>query len=107
MAVTLSLWTGNDNLIILDQLKDESTGSFVNNATVTVESITDSSGNTISGVTFPISMSYVTGSNGKYQGILEETASLTDYTRYTVTIKAVQGASVGLWKVPAVALPRQ
>ncbi len=103
MAQLILLFRDNDHLVELDELTDIVDGSFVNDAAVTAD-INDLDGNSIaSGIT----LTYVTLSNGKYQGIIQDTLPLVVNTFYTVIITAVKGSTTGTWELPAQCVRRQ
>jgi hypothetical protein len=90
---------GNDHVIQLDELQDHE-GAFVNDATVTLDDIFDErTGDTVLGVSFPVAMDYVSGSNGRYEGLVPYTADVTKFRRYvaTVTVLATNGRR-GSWR---------
>ena len=104
--MTTFAYVGNTNLVQLNGLKDGSTGLFVNDATVTV-TIEDSLGTPISGETFPVTMSYVTGSNGDYEGAVSENLALVDGTTYYAVIDATFTGAVGHWEYAFTAKTRR
>jgi hypothetical protein len=68
----------------------------VNDATV-VMTMKDSAGAAVSGAS-GLSLTYVTGSNGLYQGTLPYTLTLTAGEDYTVEITGTSGAGArGFW----------
>lgn len=83
--INVNLFVGNDMELKVDGLRNASTGSAINNATVTA-SVTDSTGTTVGGMSFPLTLNYVSGSDGDYSGTLEDTTSLVAGSVYTVTI---------------------
>ena len=88
----MRLYLNNDNLLILDGLKDKTPGvdAYVNSATVTAE-LKDQDGNTVSGAgTIP--MSYVSGSDGTYFGVVEDDVPLEKGALYTATIDVDAGS---------------
>lgn len=88
MPLTENLWINSDNLIVWDGLYDEQQGEFVNDATVTF-SILDSDGASLGDGYTDVEMTYVTGSDGRYQGILDEEAPLVNGRIYYVKMNAV------------------
>jgi len=88
----MTLYINNDNLLILDGLKDATPGvdAYVNNATVSAE-LKDPDGSTVSGAG-SIAMSYVTGSDGKYFGVIEDDVPLVEGASYTATIDVDAGS---------------
>lgn len=86
------LYIANDHVLELNGLKDAVTGSYINSATVTAV-LKDQVGNQVPGQTWPLTLSYVSGSNGIYRGTLENTLSLTPGVRYVAEI-TVSGAGI-------------
>lgn len=60
--------TINDQCITLSGLKDKITAAFVNDATVAVTVSKD--GSNVSGETWPLSMAYISASDGDYRAVL-------------------------------------
>jgi len=69
----LILTQKNDQIIEIDGLQDALTLAYVNNAVATA-TLKDSTGASVTGLT-GVTLSYVSGSNGKYRGQVEETFS--------------------------------
>ncbi len=85
----LTLYKDTDTLIRWDEMKDERTGNYVNNATVRM-TLEDDGGNNVSGaVNLP--MAYVAGSNGRYHGTVNHTISLTIGREYVLVLTATSG----------------
>jgi len=78
----------NDNLIEVDELKDEVSGDFLNLATVTAI-LKDSAGAAIGST---ITLTYVSSSNGKYQGTVPDDLIVNLGDRITAEITADSGA---------------
>ena len=96
----------NDNLVRIEGLRDASAGgAYLNAATVTA-TLNDPSGDPITGAT-AIGMSYVSNSEGDYEGVLQSTISVTDGLKYTLVIDAVQGGAVGHWEVKVEVVTRR
>jgi len=96
----------NDHTIELRNLKNEVTGDYLDAATVTV-TLVDSNDAEVSGETWPLTMSYVTGSNGVYRATFSDTLSLTKLAKYTAKVTADGGAGLkGYWEVPLKCLQR-
>lgn len=66
---------------------------YINDAAVAV-TLTDSSGTEVTGTSWPLTMSYVTSSDGIYRATLADTLSLTAGSTYTATISANGGAGL-------------
>lgn len=87
------IYNDNDNVIELAGVRNGTTGDYLDAAAVAV-TLTDSAGAEVSGETWPLSMAYVAGSNGRYRATLADTLSLTAGQRYTATITADGGAGL-------------
>jgi len=97
MSTVHIIYEGNDMVIELRGLKNEVSGAYIDSATVGV-TLKDADGVNVSGESWPLTMNYVTGSNGKYRATLADTLSLTPRARYTATITADAGAGLkGKW----------
>lgn len=91
-------FVGNTNLLEIRGLKSAVEGTFINNATVTV-TVRDSNGNTVSGQSWPTTMSYVAASSGDYRAVIEDDAALLARQTYTAEISVNAGANrIGFWK---------
>lgn len=101
------LYVGADNLIeygTADKpLRRSDTGALVTDATVTFAL------KTLAGVTVTNgtgTCSYVSGSEGKYQGTLGANASLSDLTEYDLEITAASGTLDDFRKIRVLAMYR-
>lgn len=88
----MTIFVGNTCLLELVELLDTQTGGYINDATVTV-TIVDSDGNEVSGETFPLTMSYVSSSDGLYRCTLLHGLGFTAGHTYTAQITATDTAS--------------
>lgn len=88
--MSLALYVNSDNLIQLDLLRLAATGGYVNDATVTFTLKDADEVVVVSGVSMP----YVAASNGRYQGTLQDTVSLTTGLKYFLEVTATSGANV-------------
>lgn len=87
---SLSNWYINsDNVIQLDVFYDALNGVYLNAGTVTA-SMKDLSGTNVSGESWPISLSYVAESNGKYQATVDKDLVLVEGQTYFIEITASQ-----------------
>jgi hypothetical protein len=89
------------NLIRLDVLTNASSGAYVNNATVTF-SLKDAGGNIVGGLS-NVSMPYIASSNGRYEGAIPNTTSLTLNALYTIEITATASPIVLFRRLSCVA----
>ena len=94
------IYKDNDNLVEVDELKNSATDAYINNATVTLTAIKDAAGVTVTGVSFPISMTYVASSNGKYQATVDKAIALVPGQSYTAIIDAASGTLDAHWEIP-------
>jgi hypothetical protein len=99
-------FVANTNNLELNGLRNAATGAFVNDATVTV-TIKDRAGATVAGVSWPLSMPYVTTSSGNYRAAVSHTLALVAGQWYTAEISATGGGLVGFWVKPFAAITRQ
>lgn len=106
--MTVTLERGSDNLVEWSSMTETSDGSFVNGATVVMtlysdysrsESTGAVSGTPVSGAT-SLTLSYVSGSNGKYQGVIPSTVTLSLTVTYTLQVTATFDGSVRLRALP-------
>lgn len=98
------IYAGNDHKLTVDRLRDTD-GQYINAAIVEAKVI-DSDGNGVEGQTWPLSLSYVEGSDGKYEGILDDAMELQSGKNYTLVINTVDGDSVGHWELEVTASVR-
>ncbi len=93
------LYVGSDNLLEVDWLKKSADGSYINNAAVTC-TIVDANDVPVAGETWPVTLVYVPGSNGKYQGAISSTAALAHAVYYTAKFDAVGAGYAKHWEIP-------
>lgn len=89
----------NDNIIELNGLRDQVSGSFINNATVTV-TVKTAAGIVVTGETFPLAMNYVVSSNGKYSATLKKELAVSIGTTYYAEISVAASGVDGFWTLP-------
>lgn len=93
-------YSGNDHLLDIVGLQNEAAGVYLNSATVTV-TVKDSTGVEIAGETWPLSASYVSGSNGDYRATLADTLTVVAGARYVAEVDADGGVGLkGFWRFP-------
>ena len=104
----MDLQLTNDNLVVIDGLKEQILGGAnLNNATSTMV-LTTLAGTTVSGTTFPITLTYATNSAGRYEGILPAGLSLTEGTEYLLKVTVTSGgATVAYWQKRVIAVNRR
>ncbi len=98
-------FVSNTNLLEVIGLKDAVTGAFINGATVTA-TIKDKAGAVVLGQTFPVTLAFVSGSNGDYRATLVKALLLVDDTEYIAEITATDTAGDGFWEFPFVSETR-
>lgn len=104
--MTTIVYKDNDNLIELDVLKNSATDAYINNATVTLTTIRDAAGATVSGETFPKTLTYVATSNGKYQAVVDKLLAIVPGQHYTAIVDASSAGLDGHWELPLVCQTR-
>ena len=87
------LFINSDNVLTVDELKNAVDDTYINDATVTV-TLFDSDGVAVSGQTFPATMNYVSGSNGKYRATLQDDLSLTEDAEYEAVVSIDAGGDL-------------
>ena len=100
------LYTNNDNILTLIGLTNEVTGSYINDATVTV-TVKDESDVVVDGGSFPVTMTYVTSSNGNYQGLLGSGMDVTKFEEYRAFVTISGDGYTGEFQVRMKAAPRR
>ncbi len=63
-------------------------GALVRSGTTVTATLVDEDGTTVTGQTFPLTLSYVAASNGNYRGVLEDDLNLTESASYWVQVTA-------------------
>lgn len=101
----LELFIENDNLLTLNHLKEAITDQYLNSAAVEA-TLVDHNGDEVEGQTWPLSLGYVTASDGKYQGIIEDAVELAQ-ADYTVIVTVDAGIDrIAKWRLPVRAVRR-
>ena len=105
--MTELVYQANDNILELDGLKNDATGAFINDATVTVTMV-NSSDVEVTGQTWPTTMLYVAASDGIYRATLQDVIVLVEDARYIAKVTANGGAGLlGFFELPVVARIRR
>lgn len=100
------IYDGSDTTIELVELRNGITGEYIDAATVTV-TVIDINDAEVSGASWPITMTYVTASNGKYRATLPAALVLAKRARYTANVSVSAGAGLEAeWEVPLVCQQR-
>jgi hypothetical protein len=88
------LWHENDNVVELANLRTVD-GVYINDATVTLESLLDNAGVAVTGITPPLTMAYVAASNGTYRAVLPHTLAILPGQYYVAKVKVISGTLDG------------
>ena len=92
------LYKLNDNFIEIDGLADGlDAANYFNAATITA-TLKDSAGVNVAGI-IALPLTYVSASNGKYRGAVQEAFDPPAGGGYSLIIDASQGGVVGRWAV--------
>jgi hypothetical protein len=78
----------NDHTFTVNRLKNKTSGDYINNAVVQL-TINDSAGSPVSGASWPLTLSYVTNSDGKYRVVAPFGLSMIVGSSYTAIITMV------------------
>jgi len=94
------LLIGNDQTIEVLGLKDEVTGDFINGLVDAVTAhVKNKDGSNVGGETWPITLDYITGSDGDYRGNLDDAMELVNNRTYAIEIRVDAGAGLkAFWK---------
>src|SRR5262245_59463288 len=84
------IYIENTNVIELNGLHNEITGSYQNAATV--EARIQYCGEDVEGQSWPVTLDYITDSNGDYRGLLDAALELRDGRQYTAVVVATAGS---------------
>lgn len=96
------LYDENDMVVEIRGLANEVTGEYLNAATVNC-TLKDSAGVSVSGQSWPTTMTYVTSSDGVYRAIIGYAAGTVASSTYTLQIDVNGGAGLrGQWSIPCV-----
>ena len=108
MGVSSIIYKDSTGIVEVDELTDK-LGAYQSDATVTMESFTDELTDVaVSGVSVPLTMDFVAGSNGKYQGVITHSAVLTVGRWYVAEILAIAAdGSRAVWKERTRCVTRQ
>lgn len=86
---------GTTHTVELDELANGELPGYINNATVTLIALTDAvSGAAILGQSFPLTLGYVAGSNGRYRASLDYDLVVTIGQRLTGIMIADAGGGL-------------
>lgn len=100
------IYKDNTSTVELRGLSNSVDGQWVNDAIVTM-TLKDLSGNLVGGQTWPITLSYIANSRGRYTGSFSHLAEVVPGTTYEATISAIlQSGSEARWTEPILAKER-
>lgn len=109
MTAKVTAFVLNTNIIQLTGLTSETSGTYLNSATVSV-TVKDTTGTQVSGQTWPLSMTYVTLSNGNYTASLSSNIAFVANQKYVAFIDADATSAgvekIGHWEMPFTAKTR-
>jgi len=103
---TQIIYRNNDHLIKLTGLQDSSDDSYVNDATVTL-TIKDTADVNVSGISWPLTMSYIAASNGNYEATIDKAIVVTPETRYFAEVTVLSGTRDAFFELPVQAQKRE
>lgn len=96
----MTAFVANTNLLELSGLQDAIDDSYINDATVTA-TLKDSAGADVGGITWPLTLAYVDGSDGDYRAVLVAALELANRGHYTAVIEVDAGEDrVGHYEFP-------
>ena len=102
-----TIYVGTTSVAEVDELENQD-GAYQNEATVTLESLVDRvTGTAVAGLAVPLTLSYVTASNGKYQGTIPHSVSLSSGRWYIATFLAISDGKRTVWEEKARASVRE
>src|SRR5574342_283951 len=100
----MQIYIANDNVLVMDGLKNVVTEAYVNSATVTAQLKTDT-GTNVGGA---LTLAYVSPSNGRYRATIEEDLAVVEGTAYVFHIDADAGSDLKAhWEIPVTAIVRR
>jgi len=108
MKLYLHLFAANTTRVELRALASYSavdTISYINDATVEVTMI-DDAGAELTGETWPVTLTYESGSNGNYAGLVSEGIGVSAGDLITAKLTATSGAEQGYWEIPVEVVTR-
>ena len=101
MSTIHILYLGNNSVIDVAGLRDEATGGFINNATVSV-TLLDQAGEQVDGADWPLALDFLAGSNGNYRATLPYTLAVGAGERYVARIVAIADSGRAQWDMQCV-----
>lgn len=104
--MTRPFYIDNDNFVEISNLQDGISAALINSATVTL-TIQDSDGNNVSGISWPLTMAFVSGSDGIYRVVVDKAIGVVEGSSYRARITVVSGSLDGLWVIELAAQVRR
>ena len=98
MSATLVLSPNNTYTMKLSSLKNTNQVGFVNDAAVTM-TLQERSGAEVAGQVWPLTLVYVTDSDGEYTGTISADVEITVDRKYKVKINVVDGSGAKMEKL--------
>lgn len=93
MSQVQILYDNNDMVLEAAGLRNETTGAFLNAASVSV-TLKDSAGVNVTGQTWPLVLTYVPSSDGVYRAGLSNALNVTPASRYVAQVVVDAGAGL-------------
>ena len=81
-------------LLKVDGLRDPTTGQYVNTATIRATMYESNGTTVVAGQAWPLVLSYVSASNGNYNGVLQDDRVLVEGRVYWLEVEADAGGDV-------------
>lgn len=89
MSRNINLYGGSNSLDIeIRGLKNSVSGDYIVDAIVTATIYEEDGTTEVSGVTWPVSMSYIAASNGNYSGTVDSDSEIVIGSKYKVVVSA-------------------
>lgn len=105
MASPEIIYISSDNIIEVTGVLNVPAGTYINNASVTVTLVDATTGVEVTGQTWPLALSYVSGSNGDYRGTLTDSMVLSNSQELIAKVTVDGGAGLKrYWERDALAI---
>lgn len=104
MASPEIIYILSDNIIEVTGVTNAATGTVINDASVTLTLLDAASGIAVEGQTWPLELSYITGSSGNYRGTIID--GITVSANQNLIAEVIVDGGAGLrryWQRPCVA----
>ena len=90
MSTIKEIYINSDNPIDVIEVTNETTGEYINNATVTTSLVDKATGIEVASV----ALSYISGSDGSYRGIIPDDTVLTAFQKLIAKVSIDGGAGL-------------